>query len=1131
MLRRSIAVLASIVVMVGLAGPAAADTSAPSAPRNVVAGDVTSTSVRLSWTEPASTGGSAITGYDVAWGDSSTSTSGTSIVVTGLAPVTSYTFTVRARNEAGASDAVLVVQETALAPRAPGAPRDLMASGPTTSSIALDWKAPEDEGSSPVIGYVVSMLSRTWEVTNSSLVATNLEPGRQYRFSVRAVNQAGTSPAEVVIARTADAPAPDDEVPSAPRDLAVTDTTRSTLLVTWRPPERSGASPITGYAVTWGTGQSMVVTSSRARITGLPSATEVTVSVTAVNAAGESESVSTTGTTTSGLDGESTPPSPVQNLRVAKPETGALGGLTAILWWDPPARTGGSPITAYEISVDGTFVGDRSPFDYFFIVKDLAPGTHYTATVQARNDIGLSEPTAVSFWTAFEPVVAPTPPGAPGRLAVTGRDRTSLTLEWQEPDDDGGSEVLGYTASWYEIPAAVDVPGKRDFSFAIGSGPSDSVGSGADGVTSVVVQPDGKIVVGGFFDTWGGTFVGGIVRLNPDGSRDLSFNSGWGTDGGSVISLALQPDGKIVVGGFMVRFNDVPAHGIVRLNPDGSVDQTFEQGAGFNDSVIEVALQPDGKILAIGNFWIYDGQRAIGIARLHPDGRLDDTFESGLELGVSTLESLLVQPDGSIILGGIPASPNGQLTWNGVPVPGLLRVDSTGQLDLAFHEAIGSGIGTTSTSHAVLALHRQPDGRLLVGGGFPSFDGQSRYGYLVRLWPDGRVDPSFGTGGRGPDRQVNDIVAQADGRLILLGNYSTYAGAEADGIVRVSADGVRDATFDSGSGFTGSVFTGELQGNGRLLVGGFLPRFDGLRINNLVRLYAGSAPPESQSPDPVLAAASDGGRYVTEPTVTIDNLEPGSLYRVEVRAVNQMGEGEMVTVDTRTTMDPVPAPGVPSAPQNLVVTGATGTSISVDWQAPRRDGGSPVTGYTVQREGGTTSTTERTSALLTDLAPGTEYTIVVRAINQMGTGPSARVTGRTAPAPAPAPDPAPQPITVPVAAGTDDDPVTMQQTVPGRWPASRLVRSGATKVIATRAGLTTNAGQVARPRITYRSPSVRLARITEDPATGAYRLEALLRPGTRSGSVIVTVSAPATTVGSVPYEPLQISRSFTVRRS
>jgi len=135
-------------------------------------------------------------------------------------------------------------------------------------------------------------------------------------------------------------------------------------------------------------------------------------------------------------------------------------------------------------------------------------------------------------------------------------------------------------------------PGQVDIGF--------DPGIGATGIVSAVaVQPDGKILVAGWFDAVHGMPRNRIARLNADGSVDNAFNPGTGVDG-SAMALALQPDGKVLVGGWFSSINGVPRNNIARLNTDGSLDLSFDPGAGPISDVLCLVPQPDGKVLVGG---------------------------------------------------------------------------------------------------------------------------------------------------------------------------------------------------------------------------------------------------------------------------------------------------------------------------------------------------------------------------------------------------------------------------------------------------------------------------------------------------------------------------------------------------
>ena len=153
-------------------------------------------------------------------------------------------------------------------------------------------------------------------------------------------------------------------------------------------------------------------------------------------------------------------------------------------------------------------------------------------------------------------------------------------------------------------------------------------------VYAVAVQPDGKTLVGGSFARLHGwTGSPGLVRLNADGSLDTTFNAACTSSCGFVgvvSALAVQSNGKIIVGGGFTTYNGSAVNRIARLNTDGSLDTTFNAAStvGFNSSVNAVALQADGKIIAGGGFTTYRNSAANYIVRLNADGSLDTTFNS-----------------------------------------------------------------------------------------------------------------------------------------------------------------------------------------------------------------------------------------------------------------------------------------------------------------------------------------------------------------------------------------------------------------------------------------------------------------------------------------------------------------------
>jgi uncharacterized delta-60 repeat protein len=153
-------------------------------------------------------------------------------------------------------------------------------------------------------------------------------------------------------------------------------------------------------------------------------------------------------------------------------------------------------------------------------------------------------------------------------------------------------------------------------------------GLGANGsISAMVRQSDGRILIAGSFTSFNGQPLGRIARLNPDGSVDSSFNPGKGASA-EVYAMAVQPDGRILVGGFFSSVDGVSRTGLARLNEDGSLDMGFavhleSPGVPIVDGLLALS---DGRMFIGGQFSFVNSLPRSGLARLHADGSLDETF-------------------------------------------------------------------------------------------------------------------------------------------------------------------------------------------------------------------------------------------------------------------------------------------------------------------------------------------------------------------------------------------------------------------------------------------------------------------------------------------------------------------------
>lgn len=206
-----------------------------------------------------------------------------------------------------------------------------------------------------------------------------------------------------------------------------------------------------------------------------------------------------------------------------------------------------------------------------------------------------------------------------------------------------------------------------------------------ESVQMMALQSDGKLIVGGSFTTYSGVSYSRIIRLNSNGSIDTSFNPGSGFDGSvSRQCIQIQSDGKIICGGSFLSYSGVSANRIIRLNVDGTRDNGFVIGTGFNAGVFVIRIDSNGKILVGGSFSSYNGTSVTGIARLNSDGSIDSSFSSGNNLFNNTVETITIQSDGKILVGG------NFTTYSGQTANQICRLNSNGTLDTSFD--FGSGI-------------------------------------------------------------------------------------------------------------------------------------------------------------------------------------------------------------------------------------------------------------------------------------------------------------------------------------------------------------------------------------------------------------------------------------------------------
>lgn len=307
----------------------------------------------------------------------------------------------------------------------------------------------------------------------------------------------------------------------------------------------------------------------------------------------------------------------------------------------------------------------------------------------------------------------------------------------------------------------------KDTTFSANAGSGFTGGGGA--VDALAVQSDGKVVVGGEFTTFNGTTgVNYISRLNANGTLDTAFKTAIGTAANNYVrALALNTDGTIVLGGEFTTLNGSSVGRIAKLSTSGALDTAFRTntGTGFNDAIKAIVIQSDGKIVVGGYFSTFNGTSVpTGIARLNADGTLDTTFSTNAGAGTNGyVTSLGFLSTGEIIVGGSFS------TFKGTTLYHLAKLATTGTPDATFTSNV-----TTKLDGMVNALSIQAGDRIVLGGDFTVYGSNARK-YLLRLNLNGTFDSSFRFYyGGSADNTVNAV--NAGGKYIYVGGYISNLG-------------------------------------------------------------------------------------------------------------------------------------------------------------------------------------------------------------------------------------------------------------------------------------------------------------------------------------------------------------------
>lgn len=391
-----------------------------------------------------------------------------------------------------------------------------------------------------------------------------------------------------------------------------------------------------------------------------------------------------------------------------------------------------------------------------------------------------------------------TPPGVVITSLATSDDiANAMSIQY-----DGKIILSGFcNASFTLLKYTPD--GHLDPSFGTGGIVKTIHKTGEDRSSATLVLGDGKIVVAGsLYNNNAMDFA--MVRYQPDGNWDTTFGKRGliirsireGDD--AATSMALQPDGKVIVAGSSNNGN-YEDFALVRFNYDGSLDRSFGDNgmiisniSSGDDQIAAVALQPDGKIVAAGS-----SNTDFCVARYLPGGEPDRSFGvngivvKSLQNGEDLAKSVAIQPDGKIVVAGS--------SFNGDSFDfAIARFTPQGRLDQTFGK---EGILLTSVRDGddkVYAMTLQPDGKIIVAGS--SDNGSADDIALMRINSKGSPDESFGNKGviitsvQKGDEHAYCIALQKDMKFVAAGNSNN--GYNNDFIIiRYMPDGTLDPDF------------------------------------------------------------------------------------------------------------------------------------------------------------------------------------------------------------------------------------------------------------------------------------------------------------------------------------------------
>lgn len=347
-----------------------------------------------------------------------------------------------------------------------------------------------------------------------------------------------------------------------------------------------------------------------------------------------------------------------------------------------------------------------------------------------------------------------------------------------------------------------------------------------------------------------------LYKLFPDGTRDFTFDW-WSWFDGDIIQVWILPNDKIIVVGRFNSYKWITVRKVVCLNEDGTLDETYNAGGSWfwsTNNYYPLLIESDGKVIVMGDDYTYNGQAVSGIVRLDVDGTLDDSFNASYirgQYGYGALE----QPDGKILIFGAPYNVSQSKVY------GILRLNADGSRDTTFNNG-WSWVLYNFIWIAVYNAVLDDEGNIIMVWSFGSYNGVSSP-WIARLFPDGTIDTTFASNiwlGFSNDRDVESLLLQPDGKLLVGWRFSKFNGQSSNRVIRLNSDWTVDTSFVYGSGFDSVMNKDGLHflTNGIVEVHGYFTHYNGQSTISI---------------DPWLAYSSRAFLGLGKPVIAFNNVE------------------------------------------------------------------------------------------------------------------------------------------------------------------------------------------------------------------------------------------------------------------